>query len=282
MSATLHAFPGAELPALDAAPALRDCPVCDSSACTPLPAYSPDHWDMVTCAACNLVYLRNPAEYAALEEDFAWEKTYEEKKTATEGSTPISPYVRTIRTKLGLTRDRTAAFRRWFHDGHVLDIGCGDGARIKPPMTPYGIELSTALHARADSEMRKSGGYCIHGAGAEAIWKFDEGQFDGIVMFSYLEHETNVMSVLRGARRALKDNGRVFVRVPNYGSLNRKAIGPKWCGFRYPDHVNYFTLATLKNAARRAGFLATLINRITLPLDDNVSVLLRKSPEGLA
>jgi predicted SAM-dependent methyltransferase len=125
--------------------------------------------------------------------------------------------------------------------------------------------------------MRDRGGYCVKGAGAEAIWDFNEGQFDGIIMFSYLEHETSMMRVLEGAHRALKDTGALFIRVPNFASINRHVIGPKWCGFRYPDHVNYFTLATLTETARRTGFDTTLINKIALPVDDNISVLLRKA-----
>ncbi|NNE51019.1 MAG: class I SAM-dependent methyltransferase [Sulfitobacter sp.] len=255
----------------------RNCPTCGTAEATPIAAYSPGDWQLATCAGCGLTYLRNPPAYEALEEDFAWEKTYEKKKERGPGSTPLSPVVRRLRGALFGHRDKTESFRRWFRDGHVLDIGCGTGDRIKPPMTPYGIELSNALHAQADATMRAAGGYCQHGAGAEAIWNFDERQFDGIVMFSYLEHEVDVMGVLKGAHRALKDSGAVFVRVPNYGSLNRRIIGPKWCGFRYPDHVNYFTLRTLTDTARRAGFTTQLINRVSRPIDDNISVLLRKA-----
>lgn len=255
----------------------RPCPTCSVTAATALPDYSPDPWQVVACSGCDMTYLANPPAYAALEEDFAWEKTYADKKSASRGSTPFSPYVRKIRNALGMYRDKTQSFRNWFNDGHVLDIGSGWGQRIAAPMTPYGIELSTALHKISDDRMRAQGGYCLHGAGAEAIWGFDKNQFDGIVMFSYLEHETDVMGVLKGAHRALKPSGGVFIRVPNFGSFNRRVIGPKWCGFRYPDHVNYFTLATLRNAARRAGFTTALVNRMTLRVDDNISVLLRKS-----
>lgn len=255
----------------------RVCPTCQGTTATPLSDYSPPPWEVVSCDACTMVYLRNPPAYEALEEDFAWEKTYEEKRAKTKGSTPLSPYVRKIRTALGMSRDKTASFQRWFDNGHVLDIGCGWGDRIAPPMTPYGIELSTALHKISDERMRAAGGYCLKGAGAEAIWDFDEGQFDGIVMFSYLEHETDVTGVLKGAHRALKQSGAVFIRVPNYASLNRRLIGAKWCGFRYPDHVNYFSLATLTDTAARAGFTTHLVNKFTLHLDDNVSVLLRKA-----
>jgi SAM-dependent methyltransferase len=255
----------------------RPCPSCDGTDCSPWDQYSPDNWQVVKCDGCDLTYLRNPVEYEALEKAFAWEVT-SKAKTAKGGSTALSSVVRKIRAAtVGLHRDKNDKFRDWFNAGHVLDIGCGTGTRIKPPMTPYGIELSNELHAVSDKYMRAHGGYCQHGAGATAIWEFDEAQFDGIVMFSYLEHETDVLGVLRGALRALKDTGAVFIRVPNFGSLNRRVIGPKWCGFRYPDHVNYFTLSSLTNIASTAGFDTTLINRFTLPFDDNITVLLRKS-----
>ena len=255
---------------------LRACPVCNCAEATPRPDDAPEPWQIGTCAHCGLTYLRNPPDYAALQDELAWEKTYAAKKAATRGSTPFSPLARRLRKGLRMYRDKTNAFRRWFNDGHVLDVGCGAGDRIGPPMTPYGIELSNELHRRADATMRARGGYCLHGPGAETIWEFPAATFDGIVMFSYLEHEVNVMQALRGAHRALKDDGGVFIRVPNFGSLNRRIIGASWCGFRHPDHVNYFTLATLREVARRAGFSTRLVNRITLPVDDNISALLRK------
>jgi SAM-dependent methyltransferase len=256
----------------------RDCPACAHGGARALTQYSPDPWQVVACEACGFVYLRNVPDYEALKVDLAWEKTFAAKKQADGGgSTPFSPLARRIRSALRMRRDKTAAFRRWFNDGHVLDVGCGSGGLIQPPMTPYGIELSTAEHRIADERMRGWGGYCLHGAGAERIWDFDEAMFDGIVMFSYLEHEKAVMDVLKGAYRALKSTGAVFIRVPNFGSLNRRVVGPKWCGFRYPDHVNYFTLHSLRDVAARAGFTTGLVNRISFPVDDNVSVLLRKA-----
>lgn len=262
---------------LDAS-AYRNCPVCDQDSASRIAAYSPDPWDVVSCDGCGFVFLRNAPDYEVLEEDLAWEKTYVAKKeTSGRGSTLFSPLARKIRNALKMRREKTALFRQCFNDGHVLDIGCGWGQLIQPPMTPYGIELSTALHRIADDRMRERGGFCLQGAGAERIWDFDEGHFDGVIMHSYLEHEKQVMEVLKGAFRALKPTGAVFIRVPNFGSLNRRVIGPKWCGFRYPDHVNYFTLQSLRDVAARAGFVTELVNKITLPVDDNISVLLRKS-----
>ncbi len=255
----------------------RDCPACEASQASLIAEYSPDDWQVSSCETCDFVYLKNPPAYEALEEDFAWEKTYVEKREKTRGSTAFSPLQRAVRKKTRLfTRDRSQKMRGWFSDGHVLDVGCGNGGRIPEPMVPYGIELSRQLHAHADAYMRSRGGYCAFGPGAEAIWDFDEGQFDGIIMNSYLEHETAVMKVLKGAARCLKPDGAIYIRVPNFGSLNRKLIGKTWCGFRYPDHVNYFTLTSLRQVAAAAGFTLSVVNPVTLPIDDNINALLRK------
>ena len=257
----------------------RACPSCEDINAIQIAAYSPDPWDISSCDGCGFIYLRNPPDYEALEEDYAWEKTHVAKREASgRGSTIFSPVARRIRNGLGMYRDRTKQYRKWFNDGHVLDVGCGWGSRVDPPMTPYGIELSTGLHEIADKRMRDNGGFCLHGAGAEAIWDFESQMFDGILMFSYLEHETAPLKVLEGAHRALKPDGGVFIRVPNYASLNRRVIGKNWCGFRYPDHVNYFTLQSLRALAAQAGFTTSLVNKVSLSVDDNVSVLLRKTP----
>lgn len=262
----------------------RACPACDSTVATRIDAYSPNGWVVAACDACGFVFLRNPPPYAALEEDFAWEKTYAAKKE-TGGSTGLSTTSRRVRTgirRLGAPPGARgiATLARIFGTGRVLDIGCGHGHRILPPMVPYGIELSRALHAQADARMRAAGGFCLHAAGAEGIAEFDAEFFDGIVMHSYLEHETAVARVLEGSFRALKPGGKVYVRVPNFASLNRRIVGPKWCGFRYPDHVNYFTPASLARVAARAGFTTHVLNRFHLWFDDNIKAVLRKPAEA--
>jgi len=118
-------------------PSLRNCPACASKNATVESAYSPSPWQVAACDPCGFVYLRNPPGYEALKEDFAWEKTYEAKKESSSGSTALSPLVRRIRNSLGMYRDKTQSYRRWFNDGDVRDIGCGGGGRIKPPMTPF-------------------------------------------------------------------------------------------------------------------------------------------------
>ncbi len=258
---------------------LRNCPICDTQDATPVTEYSRDAWDISACDSCGHVYLRNPPGYGALVEDFAWEKTYVDEHARRLEARPL-----TYRLDLA-TRARHSWFRKplhvrqaaWFKTGNLLNVGCGDTTDWFQGFTPFGIEISKALAEVSDANMRALGGFCVHGPGATAIGEFDENFFDGIIMRSYLEHEEEPLKVLKGAARALKPEGAIYVRVPNYNALNRRISGPKWCGFRYPDHVNYFTVPDLKKIAAQAGLEVSLLNPIRLPFDDNINALLRRA-----
>ena len=84
------------------------------------------------------------------------------------------------------------------------------------------------------------------------------------------------MALRRGARRVLTPGGRLYLKQPNYGCTNRKVMGPKWCGFRYPDHVNYFRVSDMARMARETGFSFRHVNRFA-PCADNMHALLTKA-----
>ena len=99
---------------------------------------------------------------------------------------------------------------------------------------------------------------------------------DAVVLRSYLEHESEPKSLLKGCFNVLKSGGAIIVKVPNYNSLNRRFVGTRWCGFRYPEHVNYFTPASLARMARETGFSVRQDFRDALPTSDNMWAVLIK------
>ena len=263
---------------IKAEPDARQCPACDGKgeAASPIAKYCSESWRLGACGTCGFVFLLNPPPSEALIDELAFEKTFYQQRTRRRSTT---------REVAAWTRRQLAKFKRngsnsidmLFRSGRVLDIGCGGGRRLQPPAIPYGIEISRRMFEVADEHMRARGGFCLHATGSEGITQFGADFFDGILMHSYLEHELEVVPVLRHAHRCLKANGKVFIRVPNYASLNRHVFGRKWCGFRFPDHVNYFTPRSLGNVARKTGFRLKILNRIRLPVDDNIHALLTKA-----
>jgi 2-polyprenyl-3-methyl-5-hydroxy-6-metoxy-1,4-benzoquinol methylase len=230
---------------------------------------------MVRCAHCAFVYVPEAPDYDELTANLAWEKTATaEKKRRAKRWPRARAMAKTLKRQFSFVRqDQNALMRKVLPQGHVLDIGCGDG-RVPEPFVPYGIEISESLCRRADQKMRTRGGFAVNASALDGLAAFDNETFDGIVMRSYLEHEDRPREVLQRAFAKLKPGGVLFVRVPNFGSLNARILGPRWCGIRLPDHLNYFTNAQLRALAERAGYQYRLLNRFTLLTDDNIKALL--------
>jgi SAM-dependent methyltransferase len=255
----------------------RDCPACGSSDASPRPQYSREPWHVVACERCSFVYLRNVPDYSRLVEEFAWEKTWAAEQVRRRSERPVFRALdKAAAFRWSIKPDVDGRMRRIFGPGRVLDIGCGRGDSLPEPLVPFGIELSAGLHAEADPKFRARGGYVVLGPAIDKLAHFDEGFFDGVLMSSILEHEMNPKALLGGVRRVLKDGGRLYLKLPNFGSSNRRVMGGKWCGFRYPDHVNYFTVRQVAEMARETGYAFAQIKRFS-PFNDNMHAVLTKA-----
>jgi len=254
----------------------RVCPACGSDAASPRPQFSRDPWRVVACQDCGFVYMKTVPDYARLVEEFAWEKTWAAEKVRRRSERPLFRALdQALSFRWKFRKDAGARYRQLFGDGRVLDIGCGPGDSLPEPLIPYGIELSAGLHAVSDPKFRARGGYVVLGPAIDKLAEFEEGFFDGVLMSSILEHEMNPKALLAGVRRVLKPGGKLYLKLPNFGSSNRKVMGGKWCGFRYPDHVNYFTVGQVADMARENDYQFRHLNRFS-PFSDNMHVLLTR------
>jgi SAM-dependent methyltransferase len=263
--------------------ATRACPQCEGAAFHALTDYSSPPWQIVECGACGFVFFRNPPQYERLSSEFAWEKTRVAEVERRKARSPIRMWLD------GMTRWRAGIYspgiagrlKRLFAPGRVLDVGGGSGKKVPEPFIPFGVEISEALSREADTHMRTRGGRAIHAPAVDGVKEFPDRYFTGILLRSFLEHEKQPKELLEQCSRVLAPGGAIYVRVPNYGSLNRRMLGAKWCGFRYPDQVNYFTTTSLGTMAGNCRLRLKLLNPIRLPLDDNINaVLLSEAGRG--
>lgn len=139
----------------------------------------------------------------------------------------------------------------------ALDVGCGHFVHLQN-FAPG----SVALDARSMSPPRE---YHF------VKWNFlDEisdalaaeghpSQFPVIWCSDLFEHVLSPHLFLLNLRRALTDNGVLFLGVPlvNRLAITRFQTRTNWinlfCGFLSQDHVNFFTFETIKHTARFAG-----------------------------
>jgi SAM-dependent methyltransferase len=234
-----------------------------------------------------MVYLENPVEYTALAGEMAWEKTFAAEAETRRQGHPILYRVARAPKALWqrlLRRDKLVSWvRRFCAPGPVLDVGCAGGhtlERLPPQFVPYGIEISAELSRLAHERFAPRGGRVVQGDALSALHQFDAGFFTGVIMTSFLEHEREPRAVLAATARVMRPDSRLIVKVPNFASWNRAVRGARWCGFRFPDHVNYFTPTRLATLLASSGFRVLRFGIFDhFPTSDSMWLLARRDPE---
>lgn len=278
-----------------AAPVPRVCPLLETESTAVRLADAPHPWELRQCTQTGFVFLANPPAQERFRDEFAWEKTHARESLGRQQREPlvhaVSQAVKRFRHRV-LRRDKIAGVvgalvrARADRDIRLVDIGCAAGdllerlvarvpASIARRIEPIGIEISTELARRADEALRSRGGRCIHATGADGLAELPAAGVDVVVLSCILEHEIAPLPLLRACRDRLCADGRIVVKVPNYDCLSRRLRGSRWCGYRWPDHVNYFTPRTLAAMADRAGLRVVRMNAADRwPLSDSLYAIL--------
>ncbi|MDK8183530.1 class I SAM-dependent methyltransferase [Paenibacillus sp. UMB4589-SE434] len=128
-----------------------------------------------------------------------------------------------------------------------LDIGCGVGHYLEMAKEHfeelYGVEpsLTSTLSARQK-------GFSVVHDYFHAGLSFEAG-FDAISIIEVLEHLEQPSEVFAQAAQLLNDNGILLIEVPNGQRIVQERLYYNLC----TDHIQYFSVASLTEMARRAG-----------------------------
>lgn len=129
--------------------------------------------------------------------------------------------------------------------GHLLDVGCGNGAFLRaaaaglPEWTLAGTELSDKVRAAV---------LAIPGVAAFYAGEVDQvpGRFDLISLLHVLEHVPDPAGFLRVLGEKLTDAGALFIEVPEFQRNPFDLL--------IADHCTHFSPASLRGLLRRSGF----------------------------
>lgn len=258
---------------------VRLCPLCkrDNSDRPTLPA-SRDGWRLVACHECDLIYLENPVSYDQLEDEVAWTRTFEAERARRRKSEPVfswfSSHYKRIRLRYFYRNKALQLIEQTVPQGDILDVGCGNGrllSQLPETLRPLGIEIDVRAAEQARKVVRRRDGQIWQADALTGLGLLDADQLDGVVMQSFLEHEVQPVELLAAVARIIKPGGSLILKVPNIGCWNHRLRRRRWCGYRFPDHVNYYTPQTLLATVTAAGFqVARFTWRDCSPLSDNM------------
>ena len=152
------------------------------------------------------------------------------------------------------------AYAPLFEDGagrRLLDFGCGAGQFLQLAQARgfegSGVDLSQDAVAKA----RERGIDAYFGAPAD-VPEIAAGGFDVVTMWSVLAHLATPVEDLTTLRSLLTGDGALLILTVNANSLLLKALGARWGGFT-PNHLKFYSPATLPLLLRRAGFEAVVM-----------------------
>lgn len=274
----------------------RVSPLLEHETETEIVNLAPPPWILLRCKETSFVFLENPPGYEILHDELAWQVTYKRECEARAAAEPVRYAISSALKKMRHTfkRNKVADLTQSLilkinkPEIRLLDLGCGWGqllgivmdrlpASVRQRCIPYGIEISAELAALSQQALSPFHGSCVHASALDGLAKFEAHYFDIIVMSSFLEHEIQPLPLLKISAERLREGGYVIIKVPNYNSWNRHLRGERWCGFRWPDHVNYFTPNTLRAMAEAAGFNVARMNLADqFPLSDSLYAILQK------
>ena len=136
----------------------------------------------------------------------------------------------------------------------VLDIGGGSGWLLDmvkgadPRVTRTTV---VDLDAGAAQLARAKGHTFVQGRIEDAEL---DGKFDFILMLNLIEHVSDPRAMLAKVRRLLKPGGQLFIKTPNYASLDARLFRHRsWAGFHTPRHFVLFQRRSLEALCRECG-----------------------------
>ena len=258
------------------------CTICGADAPVPVRTLrdhvSTEAFTLARCAGCGGLYISDPPAPEAI-------GRYYETAAGDEMHTRPGPLFARLRD-VRLRRDTAPLLKRLPAGSRVADLGAGDGSLTRVVRAAgyrsAGVDLyDPADWAHADIPYRQTN--LAGGTLAQDDLTVDGAPADAIVMRHVLEHLHHPRESLETARRL--GVGRVLVIVPNAASLFARALGEGWYYWDPPRHLTFFTAASLRDIAARAGYTVPVLQ--TYGLDEVVtsahrSLMLRGGrPAGL-
>jgi len=135
----------------------------------------------------------------------------------------------------------------------ILDIGCGSGELLflfkKNNWDTLGVEPND--NARTFSQKQ----YQLNVLKEEEIDQIGSHSKDVISMWHVLEHVHDLNKRLIEIKRILKNNGVVFIAVPNMESFDATSYNAFWAAYDVPRHLYHFTPATMRKLLEKHHFL---------------------------
>lgn len=238
---------------------ISQCPICLSNSFIPF-INTKDHtvsqqdFNLQKCSGCGFV-ITNPRPDINSIGDFYKSDKY---ISHTGGSKSIIDKIYLQARKLTLHR-KLKLITNYKNSGHLLDFGCGTGEFLnhmqKNGWEITGVEPSDNARKKA-TEITKS---FINSSLTEINQKFDI-----ITLWHVLEHVHDLNEKIKSLKNLLKEDGIIFIAVPNHESADAQHYKNNWAGYDVPRHIWHFSKSNMHQLLQNHGLTLAKIEPMKL------------------
>lgn len=123
--------------------------------------------------------------------------------------------------------------------GTIFDVGCGTGAFLN--MMSKGGWQVTGVEPDAGARNTAKELYGLNIESTANLHNLPDARYDAITLWHVLEHVHDIHGHLQQLVRLLKNDGKIFIAVPNYTSADAKQYQEMWAAFDVPRHLYHFS-----------------------------------------
>ena len=155
----------------------------------------------------------------------------------------VNKLYNTVRT---ITLNRKVSLIRKYAKGKsVLDIGAGTGHFLNA-CNLAGLHVQ-GLEPDQDARNFAQANFGLQLESLDVLSTMDSNSKDIVTMWHVLEHVYHLKRDISEIVRVLKDNGTLFIAVPNMNSYDAKKYKEYWAAYDVPRHLYHFQENTIKN-----------------------------------
>ncbi|MET0634423.1 MAG: class I SAM-dependent methyltransferase [Chitinophagaceae bacterium] len=134
--------------------------------------------------------------------------------------------------------------------GKLLDVGSGTGA-FAGEMKKHGW-LTTGLEPDPQARVIAASDHGVDLNDMDLFYKLGPG-FNAITLWHVLEHVHELHRYVARLGELLASDGRIFIAVPNYTSVDAGVYGGSWAAYDVPRHLYHFSPESIRVLMEKNG-----------------------------
>ncbi|NDV69674.1 class I SAM-dependent methyltransferase [Dysgonomonas sp. 25] len=152
-----------------------------------------------------------------------------------------------LKSKSKLVQKYTASDK-----GSLLDVGCGTGYFLHT-MKEAGWKVD-GIEQSAEVRQVVKEKFGIEPYPSEYLFDIPAASYDAITMWHVLEHMEHLDKVMQSLHNILKDDGTIFIALPNKVSRDAEHYKADWAAYDVPRHLWHFSPDDFKLLANKHNF----------------------------